>query len=75
MPSTPQTVALYVADRAARLASSTIVRRLASISKAYQVAGFPESPASTRLTLPARFSKARDAALAKVSASLYRGWF
>ncbi len=48
LPSTPETVALYIADRASTLASSTIARRLTSITKAHQVAGFTDSPATTR---------------------------
>jgi site-specific recombinase XerD len=48
LPSTPQTVALYIADRASTLASGTITRRLTSITKAYQAAGFTDSPATTR---------------------------
>ena len=48
LPSTPDTVALYLADRASRLASGTIARRLTSITKAHQAAGFSDSPASLR---------------------------
>ena len=49
LPSTPETIALYIASCVvARLAPATIARRLASISKAHQAAGFEESPASTR---------------------------
>jgi len=48
LPATPETVALYITDRASTLASSTIARRLTSITKAHQAAGFPGSPASTR---------------------------
>jgi integrase len=48
LPSTPETVALYIADRASRLASGTIARRLTSITKAHQAAGFTDSPATTR---------------------------
>ena len=40
LPSTPGTVALYIADRASTLASGTIGRRLTSITKAHQAAGF-----------------------------------
>jgi integrase len=47
-PATPDTVALYIADRAATLKSGTITRRLTSITKAHQAAGFTDSPASTR---------------------------
>jgi integrase len=49
LPSAPETIALYIASWVvARLAPATIARRLASISKAHQAAGFEESPASTR---------------------------
>ena len=48
LPSTPETVALYIADRASTLASGTITRRLTSITKAHQAAGFTNSPATTR---------------------------
>jgi hypothetical protein len=46
LPSTPESVALYIADRASTLASGTIARRLTSITKAHQAAGFTSSPAS-----------------------------
>jgi integrase len=48
LPSTPETVALYIADRASILASGTITRRLTSITKAHQAAGFTNSRATTR---------------------------
>jgi integrase len=48
LPSMPDTVALYIADRASTLASGTIARRLTSITKAHQAAGFSDSPARTR---------------------------
>jgi site-specific recombinase XerD len=49
LPSIPETIALYIASCVvARLAPATIARRLASISKAHQAAGFEESPASTK---------------------------
>jgi site-specific recombinase XerD len=49
LPSAPQTIALYIASCVvARLAPATIARRLASISKAHQSAGFEDSPASTK---------------------------
>ena len=35
LPSTPETVALYITDCASRLASGTITRRLTSITKAH----------------------------------------
>jgi len=47
LPSTPETVALYIADRASTLASGTIARRLTSITKAHQAAGLTDSPATT----------------------------
>jgi len=49
LPSAPETIALYIASCVvARLAPATIARRLASISKAHQAAGFENSPASTK---------------------------
>ena len=48
LPSTPQTVALYITDCVNHLAAATISRRLASISKAHQATGFKDSPASTK---------------------------
>jgi integrase len=48
LPSMPETVALYIADRASTLASGSITRRLTSITKAHQAAGFTNSPATTR---------------------------
>ena len=48
LPATPQTIALYMADSAATVKSGTITRRLTSITKAHQAAGFADSPASTR---------------------------
>jgi integrase len=48
LPASPQTVALYITDRASTLASGTITRRLTSITKAHQSSGFTNSPASTR---------------------------
>jgi len=47
LPATPTTVALYIADRAGFLRSATITRRLTSITKAHQAAGFEESPSSS----------------------------
>jgi integrase len=47
LPATPTTVALYIADRAGSLRSATITRRLTSITKAHQAAGFEASPASS----------------------------
>jgi integrase len=48
LPATPETVALYIADRAGTLKSGTINRRLTSISVAHRAAGFSDTPASTR---------------------------
>jgi len=47
LPATPTTVALYIADRASFLRSATITRRLTSITKAHQAAGFEASPSSS----------------------------
>ena len=47
LPATPTTVALYIADRASSLRSATITRRLTSITKAHQAAGFEDSPSSS----------------------------
>jgi integrase len=47
LPSTPETVALYISDRASTHTAGTITRRLTSITKAHQAAGHRESPAST----------------------------
>jgi integrase len=47
LPATPTTVALYIADRASSLRSATITRRLTSITKAHQAAGFEASPSSS----------------------------
>lgn len=49
LPSTPQTVALYIADRASMLASGTITRRLTSISSCGLVDLGPLSPISRRV--------------------------
>ena len=48
LPATPTTVALYIADRASSLRSATITRRLTSITKAHQAAGFEASPSSSQ---------------------------
>lgn len=48
LPAQPETVALYITDLAACCASGTITRRLTSISKAHQAAGYSDSPATTR---------------------------
>jgi site-specific recombinase XerD len=47
LPASPTTVALYIADRASSLRSATITRRLTSITKAHQAAGFEASPSSS----------------------------
>ncbi len=47
LPATPTTVALYITDRAGTLRSATITRRLTSITKAHQAAGFEASPSSS----------------------------
>jgi integrase len=47
LPATPTTVAHYIADRASSLRSATITRRLTSITKAHQAAGFEDSPSSS----------------------------
>ncbi len=47
LPSTPETVALYIADRASSLAAGTITRRHTSITKAHRAAGYKDSPATT----------------------------
>jgi integrase len=47
LPASPASVALYISDRADSLAAATITRRLTSITKAHQAAGFEDSPAST----------------------------
>ncbi len=41
LPAAPETVALYLADAAARCKTSTLVRRLSAIAQAHQVAGHP----------------------------------
>ena len=45
LPATPQTVAIYITDRAATLKTSSIARRLTTINRAHQAAGQP-SPAT-----------------------------
>jgi site-specific recombinase XerD len=47
LPAAPATVASYAASLAADMKPATIVRRLAAISKAHQVAGY-ESPATMK---------------------------
>ncbi len=48
LPSTPETVVLYMADLASRLTVSTIRRRMAAITSAHREAGYADSPASPR---------------------------
>lgn len=43
LPAEPQTIALYLSDLAASTRTSTLVRRISSISQAHQMGGF-ESP-------------------------------
>jgi site-specific recombinase XerD len=45
LPASPQTVALYLTDRAATLKTSSLARRLTTINRAHQAAGQP-SPAT-----------------------------
>lgn len=45
LPAAPQTVALYLTDRAATLKTSSLARRLTTINRAHQAAGHP-SPAT-----------------------------
>jgi site-specific recombinase XerD len=40
LPSTSETVALYIADRASTLAAGAITRRLTSITKAHRAGGY-----------------------------------
>lgn len=47
LPSTPETVILYISQLAARVTVATIKRRLAAINYVHREAGYP-SPASTR---------------------------
>ena len=51
LPATPETVALYIADRAFTLASGTITRRLTSITHAHRAKGHTETPATTHHTI------------------------
>jgi len=48
LPSTPEIIALYIADQASTRAVGTITHRLTSITKAHQAAGHKQSPASSR---------------------------
>jgi len=47
LPAEPASVALYITDLASSRATGTITRRLTSITKAHQAAGF-ETPSTTR---------------------------
>src|SRR5579864_374695 len=47
LPAAPETVALYLAERADALKPATLTRRLAAIAKVHSAAGY-ESPASLR---------------------------
>ena len=56
LPSTPETVPLYIAScLVAHLAPATIARRLASISKAHHAAGFETLPPQPNTLWSARF--------------------
>lgn len=48
LPSTPETVVLYMTDLASRLSVATIQRRMAAITCAHREAGYADSPASPR---------------------------
>lgn len=48
LPSSPETVALYMTHLATQVTVATIRRRLAAITYAHREAGYPDSPASTR---------------------------
>jgi site-specific recombinase XerD len=47
LPATPETVALYLTDRASTLRTSSLARRLTTINRAHEAAGHP-SPATMR---------------------------
>ena len=47
LPAVPETVALYLTDRAATLKTSSLARRLTTINRAHEAAGHP-SPATMR---------------------------
>jgi site-specific recombinase XerD len=47
LPATPETVALYITDRAATLKTSSLARRLTTINRAHQAASQP-SPATMK---------------------------
>lgn len=50
LPASPETVALYLTDRASTLAPQTLTRRLTAITQAHRAAGYVSglSPASTK---------------------------
>lgn len=48
LPSTPQTVVLYITQLASHMTVATIRRRLAAITYSHREAGYAGSPASTR---------------------------
>jgi site-specific recombinase XerD len=49
LPATPETVALYITHLARGLKTSTIQRRISSISQAHAAAGYDDSPTKTAL--------------------------
>src|ERR1017187_9416770 len=51
LPSTPDTVALYVTDLAATHKPSTLTRRISAISQAHQIAGFDTPTGSVKVRL------------------------
>lgn len=53
LPATPETVALYVTDLSTTHKTSTITRRISSISQAHQISGFdtPTGSANVRLVM------------------------
>jgi site-specific recombinase XerD len=63
LPAAPETVALYLSARAEAVKTSTLARRLSTLSQAHQMAGFP-SPAQsiTVRTVMAGIRRSRGAA-------------
>ena len=49
LPATPETVALYITHLARGLKTSTIQRRISSISQAHAAAGYEDSPTKTAI--------------------------
>ncbi len=49
LPATPETVALYITHLARGLKTSTIQRRISSISQAHAAAGYDDSPTKTAI--------------------------